>query len=215
MASESTGTTGRTQRAWGIKVQDFKILSEQGKQEEVIDDSRSTRSKRSTRRAISVKSVRSEASTTKKKKTRKGQIETEKGDTTDSRQSDFSEEEALLQDCLQHEEEEESDVISLGSDASKLERLQNQIDATEKSVAERYNEFKVQQGELIRVEDIEVPTDIENEELFNETKKIHEEQMVATKNRAEKAKRRVELLKLKEEIIERWEQAKRDEWEAE
>ena len=54
----------------------------------------------------------------------------------------------------------DSDDGSLGSDASKIKGLQQEIDSNQPTFMEKYNEYKVQQGHQDRLEDAELPEKI-------------------------------------------------------
>ena len=109
---------------------------------------------------------------------------------------------------------DDDDVISLGSDASKMDRINNEIQSLEPSMMERYNNYKVQQGELCRLEDSELPDELEKKQVYEESMKQHKEQLKATEHREVRAKRRSKLVELREEIIVKRESAKYYEMEA-
>ena len=97
----------------------------------------------------SEKSVKSK----KSRKTAKENVKkTDKLDSDDSRKDDFTE-----------AEEADDDAFSLGSDKVRVIELQQKIDAAEPSMAEQYNNYKVQQGLQDRLEDAELPSDLNEE----------------------------------------------------
>ena len=104
------------------------------------------------------------------------------------------------------------DALSMGSDASQIRKLDEGIEATEVTMAERYGEYKVQQGIHIRIEDMEVPENLDDEGTYNEEKQLHMQQLKASEERAARAKRRVEMLTLKDNIMSKREQSRKDEW---
>ena len=122
-------------------------------------------------------------------------------DEQDSRAGDF-------------EEYEDDEQLSLGSDASKVAKLDGKIDKLAPTWTEQYNEYKCRQGYQARLEDAELPGELDNDMIYQDTKKKHQEQLKATEDREKRAVRRLELEKLREQIIEKREVAKLAESEA-
>ena len=81
--------------------------------------------------------------------------------------------------------------------------------------AEQYNEFKVKQGLQDRLEDTELPDNLDEESVFNEALTQHQSQLQATSNMEARAKRTVEIIKIQQEIVQRREWVRKLEWEAE
>ena len=143
----------------------------------------------------SVKSVRSRKSS-KSVKSKKVVTGKGRGKGGDSRYGDFDSESAK------------------SSTEERLCDLQNEIEDLAPSAGLRYNERKVAEGFQDRLEDSELPANLEDV-LFSETKKLHIQQKDVTEERGRRAKRRLELTRLREEIVAAREQAQKDEWEAE
>ena len=99
---------------------------------------------RSVKSTKSVKSMNSGKSTKKKMK---GKTHTDVVNDGDSRQGDF----------------ESEDDSSLGSDQERMDKLQRDIDALQPTMAERYNEYKVQQGMQDRLKDCDLPEELEKD----------------------------------------------------
>ena len=127
---------------------------------------------------------------------KRNRLETLKSE--DSRKDDFGSEEDNME----------------GSDTVQLVDLRHKIEACKPSMSERYNEYKVDQGLQDRLEDSELPEDLENEETYEEWKQMHEQQMKATEDRKKRAERQMELTRMREAIVQAREEAKRMEWEA-
>ena len=90
---------------------------------------------------------------------------------------------------LQEVEGEEEDVVSLGLDTSKVDKINQQIDQLAPSWTEKYNEFKCQQGIQVHLEDSEVPADLHQDTVYEETMQLHKSQMQATTDRESRATR--------------------------
>ena len=84
---------------------------------------------------------------------------------TDSRAGDFEDEE----------------VVSLGSDASRVERINEEIDKLAPTWTESYNEFKCRKGIQERLEDFKLPDHLEDDAIFQETMEMHRQQLQAWK----------------------------------
>ena len=65
------------------------------------------------------------------------------------------------------------------------------------------------------MEDADLPENLEDEQVFLRCREQHEEQKKATLEHEKRAKRTLELMALKDEIIETREKAKQMEWKAE
>ena len=111
-------------------------------------------------------------------------------------------------------ESADEDVISMGSDRSRINQLQDELERNSVTFAEQYNEFKVTQGLQERLEDSELPDNLESQQVFEESKHMHQQQLEATTNREKRAVRTLELMKLCEEILEKREKVRRLEWSA-
>ena len=103
----------------------------------------------------------------------------------------------------------------MGSDLDRLLELDREIEFNKPSVTLKYNEYKVQQGEQERLEDSELPENLDEDEVYDEMVKLHEEQRTATENRQMKAERVLQLMKIRDEIVDMKEKAQEAEWEAE
>ena len=126
------------------------------------------------------KSMKSGWSNKSNKPTKKKNAEAklvQSGDGEDSRAGDF-------------DSEEDSSVDS----TRKLCSLQDQIDMLELSLALRYNEYKVAQGTQDRLEDCDLPQDLNDPKVFEQWKELHEEQLKSTKEREQKAVNRLHLI---------------------
>ena len=73
----------------------------------------------------------------------------------------------------------DDEVISLGSDASRVERINQEMEQNAPTWTEQYNEYKCQQGYQQRLEDAELPDNLQDEEVFDQTKQLHRSQMAA------------------------------------
>ena len=96
-------------------------------------------------------------------------------------------------------EDEDEDVISMGSDASRLMRLQADIEENEPTLIEKYNEQKGADGELDRLEDSQLPSDMDDDKVYELSKTQHLQQQEATEKRHIKAVRTLELMEIREE----------------
>ena len=96
----------------------------------------------------------------------------------------------------------------------ELQQLDKEIEANKPSFSEQYNEFKVRQGEQDLLEDADLPEDLDQEETYRKTKDLHLQQKKATTERMKRAEHRLELTRLREEIVETRERARTLEWEA-
>ena len=110
--------------------------------------------------------------------------------------------------------DDEDEVLSLGSDASRLKKLQKDLEMNSVTFGENYNEYKVQQGLQVLLEDTELPTNLEQEEIFDGCKAEHHQQLTATRYREVRARRTLEILEMREEILMARERTKKLEWEA-
>ena len=119
----------------------------------------------------------------------------------DSREGDFS--------------ESDEDVLSIGRNSVRLQELDRKIQEAEPTLGERYNEFKVAQGVLERLEDHPLPDNLEEEEVFLQVSNDHTSQLKATVDRTKRASRRLEMMEMREKIILEKENSQRMEWEAE
>ena len=97
-----------------------------------------------------------------------GDVETNEVDrqSTDSRQHDFSNEEVNedtdgIQQQGQSDSTEDSCVVSLGSAASKLRRIEDELELNEVTLGERYGEYQIDKGNLLMLEDTEIPNELE------------------------------------------------------
>ena len=122
----------------------------------------------------------------------------------DSRAGDF--------DSLDDQEDE---ILSMGSDASRLKRLEIELEKNSVTFAEKYNEMKVKEGTQVRLEDAEILENLQQDEVLEEQKTVHEQQLLATQEREERAKRTLTILNIRESIIESRERSKKLEMEAE
>ena len=102
-----------------------------------------------------------------------------------------------------------------GLDESEEDRLQSEIECLAPTLAQRYSEQKIAEGTLQRLEDSQLPEDLEDNTVFDECKKEHLEQKKASYDRECRAKRRLELIKIREEITRSKDRAVQDEWAAE
>ena len=134
-------------------------------------------------RSENVKSTKAGGSQTRKKD--KDGNNKQVSDSEDSRRGDFDSEE---------------DGVSLGSEASHVKELQERIDEIEPLMALRYNEYKVDQGLQDRLEDVDLPENLEDEATYLEWKNLHEKQSKATTDRELWAQRRLELITIGDEI---------------
>ena len=108
----------------------------------------------------------------------------------------------------------EHECGSNSSDDGRLDEIDREIEKVKPSLSENYNEYKVQQGLQERLEDAELPHNLEKGQVYDECKDLHERQFQATQDRRRCAQRRLELERIRERIIDKREQAKQDEWEA-
>ena len=115
----------------------------------------------------------------------------------DSRKSDFDDE----------------DVLSMGSDASKVEKLNKEIVQLEPTQMELYNQYKCDQGLQCCLEDSELPDNLLDTNKYTETLEMHKQQLLATTDREQHTTRRSEIIQLREEIIQKRERAKFHEME--
>ena len=206
----------RSARGRPVRKIDFKIMDSEGIV--ITEDGKSTaRSTRSGKSVASTRSRKSGNSKTKKSSVAKGakqgktpkrtpkatkKVNPEEEDQdSDSREGDF-------------ESENEVDGLSLGSAASKVRNLNNEIEKLQPSLMEKYNEYKCEQGLQQRLEDSDLPDNLQDDEVFQETLELHKEQLQASQNREKRASRCKEITNMREEIIKSREKAKSDEWAA-
>ena len=110
-------------------------------------------------------------------------------------------------------DEGDSSSVS-GGEEERLQDLEQQISELQPTFIECYNNYKVQEGHQERLEDSELPDELEKDEVFDETKKIHLQQKKVTIERSKRASRRLELIQMREEILAERELAEQKEWEA-
>ena len=96
-----------------------------------------------------------------------------------------------------------------------MAELEEKIQECEPSLGERYNEYKVQQGLQDRIEDAPLPETLEDEGIYEDWKEKHVQQKKATEEREKRAKRRMELMEMRDDIVRIRERAKQLEWQAE
>ena len=194
---------------------DFKAMNEigmepQGSGSETSEDLLKSvaKSTRSTRSKVSRKSSKSRRSAKGKKAVKKvknqnittvtNATETAEED-TDSRIGDF--------------DGEESDIVSLGSATSKVARIDQEMESLAPSAGELYNQYKCDIGDQERLEDADLPENLQDDTVYEETLAVHKKQLAATTEREKKSLRRVELDEMRDEIIVRRERGKKAEWE--
>ena len=95
------------------------------------------------------------------------------------------------------------DTVSLGSDASKVDKINQEMEKLAPTWTEKYNEYKCQQGYQQRLEDAELRTELHRDEVYQEAITLHREQLVATTESETRAKRRLELSKLENKLLKR------------
>ena len=208
-------TSGRLVKKWNFKTMADKGMDKSDDEmEKICNDNKSTKSGKSVRSTRSNSKNRKKATDLDKAKNNGNKKATVKevipkkarsnakkltdreDDEVDSRVGDFDQEEV------------EEDVLSMGSDASKLARIEQEISELEPSMAEKYNEFKVKQGYQVRLEDAELPENLHEDEVYDEVLKLHKEQLAATDDRQKKVLRVNELEKLRDEIVAKRENSK-------
>ena len=62
----------------------------------------------------------------------------------------------------------EEEISSLGLEEDRLRGLNSEIEDLQPTFTEKYNEYKVDQGLQDRLEDSELPSNLENKEVFEE-----------------------------------------------
>ena len=102
----------------------------------------------------------------------------------------------------------EDEILSVGSDASRLEAIQKQIEMNLPTTGEMYNERKVEEGEQDRLEDVDLPNNLEQQDVYDEWKELHKKQLAATEDREVRSQWVLELIGIREEILEKREQIK-------
>ena len=163
---------------------------------------KSTKSRKlvkSTKTNKSGKDITQKSTTKNKGKNPKEVVDTSAQEDADSRTGDF----------------EDEDIISLGSDASRIGKIDREMEQLAPTWTEKYNEYKCKQGYQQRLEDAELPQDLEDDAVYNETLKLHQEQLIATEDRGRRSKRRLELSKLRQQILDKHEEAQLAETELE
>ena len=186
----------KTSRGREVVQVDYKKL-DQGDQEQEWEQ----RSQISWKSKCSVKSVKSVGSVAKKKSNKKGK-DTDNAE-MDSRAGDFD------------TQGEEDDILSTASDDSRMKKLQEELELNGIMLAERYSDQKIQEGSQVLLEDAPLPEGLEVMEIYHQSKKEHEEQLMAMEDRGRRVARTLELMEMREKIIDTWEQAWRMEWAAE
>ena len=144
-ASMAVSSKGRS-----IVQQDYRKLA--GMEDEVDEiDKKSHTSRKSTKSQRSVRTNRIKKDKDKDKQNDGNIVIICHSGDMDSRAGDF-----VVEDM-------DEEVMSLGSDASRLHKLQQQIDDSGVTFAEKYNEYKVKQGHQDRLEDSELPENLHDE----------------------------------------------------
>ena len=177
------------------KLADMDVESQKGMNEE----RRSIKSTRSKKSVSSKKSLKSNKSSKNKVKKGKGDNEeatapgahsqAAEGTTTDSREGDFS-------------TESEEEALSMGSAAGRLQQLQKGIDDLDIPLVTKYNERLIAEGKQVRLEDAPLPEKLEVDETYQVVVNEHKQQLEATKNRSIRAARRLEMIQMRNNIIE-------------
>ena len=84
----------------------------------------------------------------------------------------------------------------------RLKEMEKEISELQPSVGEKYNQYKCDIGEQDRLEDCELPEELDKDEVYNNWVALHEKQEVATIERERGADRCLELMKVHNKIIE-------------
>ena len=180
-----------TSRGRTVQQQDYRKLA--GMEDEVV----SRKSEKSNKTVkSSTKSARGKNKKSKENVTCTSEV--------DSRAGDFDD-----------EVNSEASVLSVGSDAGRLKKLEKELEVNNVTFGEKYNEYKVDQGLQVRLEDTEMPEDLESEIVYEECKTQNAQQLTASKDREARAERTLEILNIREEIISARERSKKLEWEVE
>ena len=87
------------------------------------------------------------------------------------------------------------------------------MEHTKPSLGEKYSELKVQEGTQERLEDTVILNEIVNDECFEPIKKQHLEQAQAMEERQLRATHAPKIFGIQEQIIEKCENTRRQEWE--
>ena len=197
---DQTSRTTKSLRGRNVLQVDYKKIADMDGAVGEEQDCKSVTSRKSRKSHKSTRSVKPDAGKVRKKS------ETVEQSDLDSRAGDFDYERAL-EDTGDHDE-----VLSMGSDAERFKKLQEQLEISKPSLGEKYSELKVQEGTQQRLEDMEILDGIVDNECFEQIKK-HLEQAQATEERQLRVMRALEIFGIREQIIEKRMNARRLEWE--
>ena len=149
----------------------------------------------------SIKSQRTTWSQSTKNKT-KSNGKWKKGKTSQNMAENAHEMDSRLKDF-----DDEDEVISLGSDASRIAKIDQEMEKLAPTWTKRYNEYKCKEGHQERLEDAPLPEDLDNDAVYEETLKLHQEQLVATENCTRRSKQRLELSEIRQKILDKREES--------